>query len=64
MDKAAQVAPFVRIGLYIVTGWLAGGWIDPETVDIIRGDPAVLAAISGGVAAVWYGVAKWRGWST
>lgn len=64
MNKAAQIAPFVRIALYIVTGWLGSGWIDPETVDLIRGEPAVLAVISGGVAAIWYAAAKWRGWKT
>jgi membrane protein DedA with SNARE-associated domain len=63
-DIAAAVAPFVRIGLYIATGLFAGDALDAQTVDLIRTDPALLAAISGGVAAVWYGLAKLRGWRT
>jgi membrane protein DedA with SNARE-associated domain len=64
MDRAAQIAPFVRIGLYLVTGVFAGEALDAETVDLIRTDPALLALLSGGVAAVWYALAKWRGWKT
>jgi membrane protein DedA with SNARE-associated domain len=64
MEKAAQLAPFVRIGLYLLTGWLASGWLDPATVDLIRDDPALLSLISGAIAAAWYSIAKWRGWKT
>ena len=61
---AAAAAPFVRIGLYIVTGFFAGEAIDHETVDLLRTDPALLALLSGGVAAVWYAAARWKGWRT
>ena len=61
---AADFAPFIRIALYVLTGWLGSAWLDPETVDLIREDPALLAAISGAVAGVWYAVAKWKGWRT
>lgn len=61
---AGDAAPFVRIVLYLLTGWFGSSWLDPETVDLIRTDPALLALLSGGVAAVWYAVAKWKGWRT
>lgn len=64
MSRADAISPFVRIGLYILTGWLGGSILDPETVDIIRTDPAILMAISGGVAALWYALARGKGWST
>ena len=65
LERAAAVAPFVRIGLYVVTGMFAGAsWLDQETIDLIRMSPEVLAVLSGVVAGVWYGVAKWRGWKT
>ena len=57
------LSPFVRIGLYIVTGWLGSSYLDPETVAIIR-DPETVALVTGGVAAAWYALAKWRGWRT
>lgn len=61
--KAADLAPFVRIGLYAITGWLGGAFLDPDTVAYIRDDPGVLMAVTGAVAAGWYALAKWRGWS-
>ncbi|MEO0720847.1 MAG: hypothetical protein AAFY43_01725 [Pseudomonadota bacterium] len=64
MELAAKAAPFVRIFLYLLTGWLASkGW-DQEALELVRTDPAVLSAITGGGVAVWYLLAKWRGWST
>lgn len=57
------LAPFVRIFLYAVTGWLAGAWLDPETVELIR-HPETVAALTGGIAAAWYALAKARGWRT
>lgn len=60
----AKAAPFVRILLYLLTGWLSGSILDPETVELIRNSPELLAAATGGVAAVWYALAKWRGWTT
>lgn len=63
-EVAAAAAPFVRISLYLLTGWLGSAWLDPETVEIIRTDPALLAGISGGVAGIWYLIAKVRGWTT
>jgi membrane protein DedA with SNARE-associated domain len=63
-ETSASVAPLIRILLYIITGWLGSAWLDPETVDLIRTDPALLASLSGGVAGVWYAIAKRRGWAT
>ena len=63
-EYGAAAAPFVRIALYVITGWLGSEWLDPATVNLIRTDPALLAGISGGIAVVWYCLAKWRGWRT
>ena len=57
------LSPLVRIALYIVTGWLAGAWLDPETVEMIR-HPETVAVVTGLVAGAWYTLAKWRGWRT
>ena len=61
--NAGALAVFVRIALYVVTGWLAGAWLDPETVDVIR-HPETVAVVTGAVAAAWYGAAKFFGWRT
>lgn len=63
-EIAASAAPFVRIFLYLITGWFGSAWLDPETVQLLRTDPSLLVFLSGGVAAVWYAIAKWRGWKT
>lgn len=63
-ERIARLAPLVRIALYVLTGWLGSSFLDPATVSLIRDDPTLLALITGGVAAVWYGLAKWRGWAT
>lgn len=66
-----QAAPFIRIALYILAGWLAGRGLPPEAVTIITSDPAVLAiasealaAVVAGVALLWWRIAKRFGWST
>lgn len=64
MTAVDKIAPFVRIFLYAITGVFAGEWLDAATVELIRNDPALLMVISGGIAAGWYALAKWRGWST
>ena len=64
LETAAALAPLVRIALYVLTGWLGSSILDPETVELIRKDPELLMAISGGIAAGWYAVAKWKGWQT
>jgi len=63
-EITAVLAPFVRIALYLVTGWISSEFIDPETVDLIRNEPALAALITGGIAAVWYAMAKRYGWAT
>lgn len=61
--KVGSLAVFVRIFLYVVTGWLGSSFLDPETVELIR-HPETVAVVTGLVAAGWYGAAKWAGWST
>lgn len=64
MQQAEKLSPFIRIALYILTGWLGGLGVDAEAIELIRTDPAILAAITGAVVSLWYATAKWRGWST
>lgn len=68
MDRAA---PFIRIGLYILAGWLAGRGLPEPVAEILTNDPIflsviseALAAIVAGVALLWWRIAKRFGWST
>jgi len=60
----ANLAPFVRIGLYVLAGYFyASDPTDPIAV-MLRTDPALLAAVTAAVAGGWYALAKWGGWRT
>lgn len=62
---------WIRIFLYMVTGWLYGsGLIGSEVKQILTTDPAVAAAVEFAVSAViagvpllWWRIAKRLGWS-
>lgn len=60
-DAFAALTPFVRIVLYLLTGWL---FADPNhpAASIITEDPQVLALITGGIVAAWYALAKYFDW--
>jgi hypothetical protein len=58
----SELGVIVRVALLILTGWLANAGHDPELVQFLRYDPEVLAAVTGAMWAVWYGLARWLGW--
>jgi hypothetical protein len=63
---------WIRIALYVATGWLYGsGYIGDEVKAILTTDPAVASGIEAGIAAImgavpvmWWRLAKKFGWST
>lgn len=59
----SDIAPFVRIGLYALAGYLAGQGADSWIVEYIRTDPDLLAAAVSVVAGGWYALARRRGWA-
>jgi len=61
MEAIAGLAPFVRIALYALSGWLFAA--DPETMDMIR-HPDVVAAITAGLSLLWWRAAVYYGWRT
>jgi hypothetical protein len=63
-ETVSALAPFVRIGLYLLAGWLSGLGMDSHTAEFLRYDLELLAAVTGGLALAWYWLAKRRGWKT
>lgn len=65
MDKvklAAELAPIVRISLFIFSGWLSQQGYDNTVVQYVRTSPEVAATVVGGVTALWYAAAKIWNW--
>lgn len=69
--SASEIAPFARIGLYVLAGWLEARGFPPDVARIISNDPAILEVAATGlsmlIAAIglaWWRIAKRRGWST
>lgn len=69
--STASIQPLVRIGLYALSGYLAGAGLPEPAADLISTDPAVAAAVTDAVAAVlaglvvvWWRVAQHLGWAT
>ena len=58
----AELAPLVRICLFVFSGWLSGQGYDSEVVQYIRTDPEVAAMVTFGITAAWYGAAKLWNW--
>jgi hypothetical protein len=66
MEKAkliAELAPLVRIGLFIFSGWLSAQGYDSEVVQYIRTSPEVAGMVLGGITALWYAAAKLWNWT-
>lgn len=61
--KPADAAPIARISLFLLTGYLAAKGGDPALISFLRTDPEVAALVTGMIATVWYGFAKFFGWS-
>jgi hypothetical protein len=57
------LTPFVRIALFVFTGFLLGS-TEHQLVSIIAFDPELVASVTGAVVALWYAYAKWRGLPT
>lgn len=62
-EMIMALTPFVRIALFMLTGFLLGS-PDHPLVAMIALDPDMLAAITGGIVSLWYILAKWRGLPT
>jgi hypothetical protein len=67
----SEITPLIRIGLYILAGWLSSHGLPPQAANIITTDPALLELVAQGVAALvafltlaWWRIAKRFGWST
>lgn len=66
-----EITPLVRIGLYILAGWLSAHGLPPQAQAVLTTDPAMIelttqlvAAAVAGVSLIWWRVAKRLGWST
>lgn len=66
-----ELTPLIRIGLYVLAGYLAGKGLPPAAGRIITDDPAMLmlvsdalAALIGALSLMWWRVARRFGWST
>jgi len=62
--KSVDIFPFVRIALYLFSGWLAAQGANPDVVAFIKMDPQLAASITAAVTAVWWQIAKRKGWAT
>lgn len=59
-----NIAPFVRIGLRIVGGFLIGkGWASEQDVTILM-DPEIIGVICLVISEGWFLAAKKFGWAT
>lgn len=66
-----EITPFVRIGLYILAGWLSAHGLPHGAGEVLTTDPAMIelatqlvAAAIAGVSLIWWRVARRFGWST
>jgi hypothetical protein len=62
MKPIAELAPIVRIGLFVFGGWLQAQGTDSAVVEYVRTDPQVLSYAVLGATAAWYAVAKKLNW--
>jgi hypothetical protein len=58
----SELAPLVRIGLFIFSGYLANAGYDNTIVQYIRTDPEVAGMVLAGATALWYAAAKIWNW--
>lgn len=58
-----NIAPFVRIALRILGGYLIGRGLAGEDDMRLFTDPELVGAVTIAVSEGWYALAKWRGWS-
>ena len=62
---------FVRIALFIASGYLLNAGLPPALVEMITNDPGTAEMVSQAIAAalallvyLWSRLARWMGWST
>jgi hypothetical protein len=60
--KPQDIAPFIRIFLFILGGWLQGQGFNSDVVTYIKTDPQVLSAVILVATGAWYGAAKIMDW--
>lgn len=59
-----SLAPFVRIGLRILGGFMIGqGWADDEIAAMLWADPQVVGIVALGISEGWYFLAKRFDWA-
>ncbi|MHA3913832.1 hypothetical protein [Halovulum sp. GXIMD14793] len=58
---ALDLTPWVRVALYLISGWLAGQGANQGLVTYIGTDPEFIAAAAGLVALMWWRIAKRKG---
>lgn len=67
MESEKSIAPYIRIGLRYVSGYLVfKAILPPEIGDMLANDPAIVAMIGGGIAVAveWaYALARKWGWA-
>ena len=59
-----MIAPFVRIALRILAGFMIGRGVDAGFADSLWTDEALIVVLSLGISEGWYFVAKKYGWKT
>lgn len=66
-----ELTVLVRIGLYVLAGYLTAAGLPPEVVQVVTSDPGVAGLLSQAVGAVlaglvyaWSRIAKRLGWAT
>ena len=58
----ADLAPFIRIALFVLGGYLTGQGYDENLIRFIQTDPELIGAIILALTGGWYALAKWLGW--
>ena len=59
-----MIAPFVRIALRILAGYMIGRGVNADLADSLWTDEALIAAISLGISEGWYFIARKYDWAT
>ena len=57
-------APWARILLRVVSGWLIAKGGDPDLIETVVFDPAIIGAVTWGMTEAWYLYAKKSGGAT
>ena len=62
-EMIAALTPWVRVGLYVLAGYI---FAHPEHpgFQLIVTSPEIMAAAVGGLAVLWWRIAKYLDWPT